>query len=165
MLPRHGRGYQANLGGAEGHKGEHLYDAILAVLELIPMVPQVGILTLFIKHTSASLSLNENYDPTVRSDMTRAMDHIVPEQGGIRWEHTDEGTQRRLSRDDKHADTPFGIAGLDDSASHTKASLLGSSVTIPITNGRMNVGTWQGVYLCEWRQTKHSRTIVATILP
>lgn len=77
--------------------------------------------------------------------MSMAMDHIVPDHGQIKWEHTDEGP--------------------DDSSSHTKAGLFGSSITIPITNGQLNTGTWQGVYLCEWRKMKHSRKVVATILP
>ncbi|KDN43967.1 hypothetical protein K437DRAFT_278701 [Tilletiaria anomala UBC 951] len=106
---------------------------------------KIGILTLFIKHTSAALTLNENYDPTVRTDMNMAMDHIVPDQGAIKWEHTDEGA--------------------DDSSSHLKTALFGTTVMVPITDGRLNVGTWQGVYLCEWRKMKHSRKVVATILP
>lgn len=87
---------------------------------------KAGLLTLFIQHTSAALSVNENYDSTVRTDMNMAMDRIVPES--LPWKHTDEGP--------------------DDSASHTKASLFGSSITIPITDGRLNLGTWQGIYLC-----------------
>lgn len=87
---------------------------------------KAGLLTLFIQHTSAALSVNENFDSTVRTDMNMAMDKIVPES--LPWKHTDEGP--------------------DDSASHTKASLFGSSITIPITDGRLNLGTWQGIYLC-----------------
>lgn len=87
---------------------------------------KAGLVTLFIQHTSAALSVNENYDPTVRKDMDMAMDRIVPES--LPWKHTDEGP--------------------DDSASHTKSSLFGSSITIPITDGRLNLGTWQGIYLC-----------------
>ncbi|KEI42549.1 uncharacterized protein L969DRAFT_91988 [Mixia osmundae IAM 14324] len=98
----------------------------------------IGILHLHILHTSASLSLNEN-----TRDMTMAMDTIVPES--LPWRHTDEGP--------------------DDSASHTKASLMGSSITIPITNSSLALGTWQGIYLAEWRRLPHSRRIVATILP
>jgi len=94
-------------------------------------------LFLFIKHTSASLSVNENYDPDVRKDMDMALDHIVPEELG--WLHTDEGP--------------------DDSVSHTKASLVGSSISIPITNSRLNLGTWQ-----EFRRMEHARKVVATIM-
>lgn len=99
-------------------------------------------LFLFIQHTSAALTINENYDPDVRKDMDMALDKIVPED--LNWLHTDEGP--------------------DDSVSHTKASLLGSTVSVPITNGRLNLGTWQGIYLTEFRHIPHSRTIVATII-
>jgi len=103
----------------------------------------IGILHIFIKHTSAALTLNENYDPDVRTDMDMAMDKIVGED--LPWLHTDEGP--------------------DDSASHTKASLMGTSVQIPISNSKLNLGTWQGIYLTEFRHIAHSRTIVATIIP
>ncbi|KAH0590617.1 hypothetical protein H2248_000749 [Termitomyces sp. 'cryptogamus'] len=94
------------------------------------------------KHTSAALTVNENYDRDVRTDMDMALDVIVPES--LDWRHTDEGS--------------------DDSVSHTKASLIGSSISIPITNGKLNLGTWQGIYLTEFRHRSHSRTIVATII-
>ncbi|KAF9452683.1 hypothetical protein P691DRAFT_803804 [Macrolepiota fuliginosa MF-IS2] len=103
---------------------------------------QIGMLFLFIQHTSAALTINENYDPDVRKDMDMALDNIVPES--LDWQHTDEGP--------------------DDSVSHTKTSLVGASLSIPITNGRMNLGTWQGIYLTEFRHLPHSRRIVATIL-
>ncbi|KAJ4001031.1 hypothetical protein F5050DRAFT_1727334 [Lentinula boryana] len=103
---------------------------------------QVGMLFLFVKHTSCALTLNENSDPDVRKDMDMALDRIVPES--LDWLHTDEGP--------------------DDSVSHTKSSLVGSTVSIPITNGSLNLGTWQGIYLTEFRRMAHSRTIVATIL-
>lgn len=103
---------------------------------------EAGMLFLFIQHTSAALTINENYDPDVRKDMDMALDKIVPED--LNWLHTDEGP--------------------DDSVSHTKASLLGSTVSVPITNGRLNLGTWQGIYLTEFRHVPHSRTIVATII-
>ncbi|KAF7310972.1 hypothetical protein HMN09_00640500 [Mycena chlorophos] len=103
---------------------------------------QIGMLFLFIKHTSASLTVNENWDPAVRSDMDMALDTIVPET--LQWEHTDEGP--------------------DDSVSHTKASLVGSSISVPITRGQLNLGTWQGIYLTEFRRMPHSRKIVATIM-
>jgi secondary thiamine-phosphate synthase enzyme len=80
---------------------------------------KAGILTLFIQHTSAALTINENYDPTVRKDMDMAMDKLVPES--FPWKHVDEGP--------------------DDSASHTKASLFGPTITVPITDGRMNLGS------------------------
>lgn len=104
---------------------------------------KVGILTLFIKHTSAALTLNENFDKDVRVDMDMALDKVVPES--LPWRHTDEGP--------------------DDSVSHTKTSLIGSSITIPITNGKLNLGTWQSATLCEFRKASHRRKLVATILP
>ena len=104
---------------------------------------KIGILHLFIKHTSAGLTINENYDSDVRKDMDMALDTIVPES--LPWKHVDEGP--------------------DDSVSHTKATIVGSSVTIPITDGRLNLGTWQGIYLTEFRHHPHSRSIVATITP
>jgi len=104
---------------------------------------KVGMLYLFIQHTSAALTVNENYDPDVRKDMTMCLDKIVPES--MPWLHTDEGP--------------------DDSVSHTKTALIGTSLQLPITDGRLNLGTWQGIYLAEFRQTPHSRRLVATILP
>ncbi|KAJ7254030.1 hypothetical protein B0H12DRAFT_568226 [Mycena haematopus] len=124
-------------------KGCHLVsDEILRQIQPGLKNVQVGMLFLFIKHTSASLSVNENCDPDVRKDMDMALDHIVPEK--LDWLHTDEGP--------------------DDSVSHTKASLVGSSISIPITNSRLNLGTWQGIYLTEFRRMAHTRTVVATIL-
>ncbi|WP_394142829.1 secondary thiamine-phosphate synthase enzyme YjbQ [Vibrio chagasii] len=102
----------------------------------------VGLLHLFIQHTSASLTLNENADPTVRSDMESHFNKFVPERAPY-YKHTYEGD--------------------DDMPAHIKASTLGSSVTIPITNGRLALGTWQGIYLGEHRDYGGSRTVIATI--
>ncbi|WP_434566538.1 secondary thiamine-phosphate synthase enzyme YjbQ [Vibrio chagasii] len=102
----------------------------------------VGLLHLFIQHTSASLTLNENADPTVRSDMESHFNKFVPERAPY-YKHTYEGD--------------------DDMPAHIKASTLGNSVTIPITNGRLALGTWQGIYLGEHRDYGGSRTVVATI--
>ncbi|KAK0233142.1 hypothetical protein IW262DRAFT_1328944 [Armillaria fumosa] len=99
-------------------------------------------LFLFIKHTSCALTLNENWDKDVRKDMDMALDHVVPES--LNWLHTDEGP--------------------DDSVSHTKAALVGPTVSIPITNGQLNLGTWQGIYLTEFRHIPHTRQVVATVL-
>ena len=90
-----------------------------------------GIAHIFIKHTSASLSINENADPSVRADMETYFNRAVPEKDAVHYEHTLEGT--------------------DDMTSHIKATIIGSSVTVPISNGRFNLGTWQGIYLCEHR--------------
>ncbi|GMM35164.1 hypothetical protein DASC09_024890 [Saccharomycopsis crataegensis] len=103
---------------------------------------QIGTVNLFVKHTSAGITLNENFDPDVRTDMNNVLDHIVPYNQPY-YLHVDEGP--------------------DDLPGHIKTSLIGPSVTIPIKNGHLNVGTWQGIYLCEFREYMHSRTIVATI--
>ncbi|KAE8224580.1 hypothetical protein CF326_g8010 [Tilletia indica] len=136
-------GWQKTFALASRSKGCHLIQKEVEreISEGIKDV-KVGMLYLFIQHTSAALTLNENYDPDVRTDMDAVLDKIVPMN--FAWKHTDEGP--------------------DDSASHTKASLVGPTVTIPITNGRLNLGTWQGVYLCEFRKDKHTRKIVATVL-
>ncbi|MEZ8700157.1 secondary thiamine-phosphate synthase enzyme YjbQ [Vibrio lentus] len=102
----------------------------------------VGLLHLFIQHTSASLTLNENADPTVRSDMESHFNKFVPERAPY-YRHTYEGD--------------------DDMPAHIKASTLGTSVTIPITNGRLALGAWQGIYLGEHRDCGGSRTVIATI--
>lgn len=104
--------------------------------------PTVGLLHLFIQHTSASLTLNENADPTVRADMESHFNRYVPERAPY-YRHTYEGD--------------------DDMPAHIKASLLGNSVTIPITNGRLALGTWQGIYLGEHRNFGGSRTVILTI--
>ncbi|MEF1226795.1 secondary thiamine-phosphate synthase enzyme YjbQ [Vibrio fortis] len=104
--------------------------------------PTVGLLHLFIQHTSASLTLNENADPTVRADMESHFNRYVPERVPY-YRHTYEGD--------------------DDMPAHIKASLLGNSVTIPITNGRLALGTWQGIYLGEHRDFGGSRTVILTI--
>ena len=113
------------------------------ILENLPKpLPKVGLLNLFVQHTSCALSINENADPDVRSDMEKIMNHIVKENEPY-YDHTMEG--------------------LDDMPAHAKCSLFGVSLNIPITNGRLNLGTWQGIYLCEFRDYGGSRKIVATI--
>ena len=101
-----------------------------------------GQLQVFIKHTSAGLTLNENADPTVRGDFERHFNVMVPENAPY-YRHNTEGS--------------------DDMPAHIKASLLGSSVTIPVTNGILNLGTWQGIYLCEHRDNGESRRVVVTV--
>lgn len=105
---------------------------------------KVGVMHLFIQHTSCALSLNENWDEEVREDMSDALDRLAPEdRKGNLYRHSAEG--------------------LDDMPAHIKSSLMGASVSVPITNGRLNTGTWQGIYYCEFRASKHSRKVVATI--
>ncbi|KZS96190.1 hypothetical protein SISNIDRAFT_451894 [Sistotremastrum niveocremeum HHB9708] len=125
-------------------KGCHLVtEEVLHHIESGLQDVRIGMLFLFIQHTSAALTINENFDPDVRKDMSMALDNIVPES--LAWKHTDEGP--------------------DDSVSHTKTALIGPSIQIPITDGRLNLGTWQGIYLTEFRHAPHSRRLVATILP
>ncbi|TDL28496.1 hypothetical protein BD410DRAFT_226566 [Rickenella mellea] len=125
-------------------KGCHLVtDEILHYISAGLTDVKIGMLFLFVQHTSAGLTVNENFDRDVRRDMDMALDNIVPES--LEWRHTDEGS--------------------DDSVSHTKSTLVGTSVQIPITDGRLNLGTWQGIYLTEFRHSPHCRRIVATILP
>lgn len=112
------------------------------VAEHLPQLPHVGMLNLFIKHTSAALTINENADPDVRVDMKEIFNRLVPE-GEPYYEHTMEG--------------------LDDMPAHAKTTIVGESLTIPITNGRLNLGTWQGIYLCEFRDHGGPRKLVATI--
>ena len=114
------------------------------ILEQLPELSEysVGMANIFICHTSASLTLNENADPDVRVDFESHFNKYVPENAPY-YVHT--------------------IEGLDDMPAHIKASLLGSSVTVPVTNGRLNVGTWQGVYLCEHRNHGGSRKLIVTI--
>ena len=114
------------------------------VLENIPELKDLktGILQLFIKHTSASLTINENADPTVRTDLESHFNMLAPENQSY-YQHTFEGS--------------------DDMPAHLKASLLGSSVSIPITDVRLNLGTWQGIYLCEHRNRGSHRKLIITI--
>lgn len=113
------------------------------VLNSIPEIKniKIGILQVFIKHTSASLTINENADPTVRSDFESHFNKMVPENMPY-YKHDYEGD--------------------DDMPAHLKTSILGSSVQIPITNGTLNVGIWQGIYLCEHRDYGDSRSLVIT---
>lgn len=116
--------------------------------EVESQVPEIrdvktGILQVFIKHTSASLTINENADPTVRQDFESYFNDAVPEDFP-KFVHTYEGP--------------------DDMPAHIKASMLGSSVQIPVTNGRLNLGTWQGIYLCEHRNYGGNRKLVITLL-
>jgi secondary thiamine-phosphate synthase enzyme len=103
---------------------------------------EVGIAHLFIRHTSASLALNENASPDVRRDLAAWLDQAVPE-GARHWTHTVEGP--------------------DDMPAHVKAALLGPSLSLPITSGRLALGTWQGIYLCEHRDRGGPRALLATL--
>lgn len=123
------------------HRGCHLVTA--EIMRHLPQpLPKEGLLNLFVQHTSCALSVNENADPDVRSDMEKILNRIVPENQPY-YDHTMEGA--------------------DDMPAHAKCSMLGVSVTIPIADGRLSLGTWQGIYLCEFRDYGGERRIVATI--
>ncbi|KAL5534259.1 hypothetical protein ACEPAG_721 [Sanghuangporus baumii] len=152
---------------SEHPKGCHLVtDEVISHIRPGLRDVKIGILYLFIQHTSAALAINENFDPgepissdatkflqcvadtfvrckDVRKDMDMALDNIVPVT--LNWKHGAE-------------------EGPDDSASHTKTALIGTSLQIPITDGHLNLGSWQGIYLAEFRELPHVRKVVATIL-
>lgn len=122
-------------------RGFHLINN--EIISQLPQLPMNGLLNLFIKHTSCGLCINENADPDVRADMENIFNNIVPENEPY-YCHTLEGD--------------------DDMPAHAKSVISGVSLNIPITNNRLNLGTWQGIYLCEYRNHGGSRHIVATII-
>lgn len=123
------------------HRGCHLVTR--EILEHLPEpLPKTGLLHLFVKHTSCALSINENADPDVRRDMEKILNHLVKENEPY-YDHV--------------------LEGADDMPAHAKSSLFGVSITVPITDGRLNLGTWQGIYLCEFRDYGGPRRVVATI--
>ncbi len=123
-------------------RGFHLVtDEIVSQIEELASI-NVGVITVFIKHSSASLTINENADPSVRRDFESYFNRAVPENEPY-FIHTHEGS--------------------DDMPAHLKSSILGSNLTIPITNGQLNLGIWQGIYLCEHRNHGGSRSLVITI--
>lgn len=134
--------YQQQITLSAKSRGYHIITD--EVLREIPEIRQIqtGIAHFFIQHTSASLTINENADPSVRRDFATHFKRMVPEDTSM-YEHTLEGP--------------------DDMTSHIKSSLLGSSVSIPITSGSLNLGTWQGIYLCEHRNQGGRRTLVVTL--
>ncbi len=123
-------------------RGFHLITQIVQN-EIGGMLPQTGLLHLFIQHTSASIMINENFDPTVRQDLESAFNDIVKEDMPY-YRHTIEGS--------------------DDMPAHIKAAMIGTDITIPVTNGRLNLGQWQGIFLCEFRNNAGNRKIIATIV-
>lgn len=112
------------------------------ILKNIPTFPETGILNLFLKHTSAALSINENADPDVRTDLNSIFNKHFPENEPY-YTHT--------------------LEGRDDMPAHVKTTIVGVSINIPITSGKLNMGIWQGIYLCEFRNNGGKRKIVATI--
>ncbi len=134
--------YQTQITLSAKSRGFHIITD--EVLEKIPEIANIskGIAHIFIQHTSASLTINENADPSVRRDFATHFKRMVPEDTSL-YEHTLEGP--------------------DDMTSHIKSSLLGHLVSIPITNGNLNLGTWQGIYLCEHRNNGGNRRLVVTL--
>ena len=122
-------------------RGFHLVTS--EIVHQLPRLPRIGIINIFCKHTSCGLSINENADPDVRGDMETIFNHLVPENRP-EYDHT--------------------LEGADDMPAHAKSTLSGVSLNIPITDGRLNMGTWQGIYLCEYRNHGGARRLVATIV-
>jgi len=122
-------------------RGYHLITDLIE--RQLPNLPEKGLVNILIQHTSAGISLNENADPSVRYDFEIFMNKLVPENDPA-FTHT--------------------LEGLDDMPAHLKSSLIGASLTIPITNKQLNLGTWQGIYLCEFRIYGGRRKLVVTIL-
>jgi secondary thiamine-phosphate synthase enzyme len=129
ILPKYNRGY-------------HLITDIIKN-EIGDMLPETGLLHLFIQHTSASIMINENFDPTVRTDLESAFNDIVKEDMPY-YTHTIEGS--------------------DDMPAHIKSAMIGTDITIPVSNGKINLGQWQGIYLCEFRNNAGNRKIIATLI-
>jgi len=121
-------------------RGFHLITS--EVLSQLDNFPEKGLINIFIKHTSAGLCINENADPSVRVDFETVFNKLSPEND---------------------PDLTHTMEGPDDMPAHIKSALVGSSVSIPITANKLNLGTWQGIYLCEFRNNGGSRKLVATI--
>jgi len=121
-------------------RGYHLITSFIE--EQLPTLPDTGLLHILVKHTSAGITINENADPTVRSDFESFMNKLIPEDDPV-YIHTYEGS--------------------DDMPAHLKSSVIGAEITIPITRGRLNLGTWQGIYFCEFRNYGGSRRLVLTV--
>jgi len=114
----------------------HIYDQL-------PQLPEQGLLHIFVKHTSCAIGINENADPSVRKDLHISLENLVPE-GQNHFTHLDEGP--------------------DDMPSHIKLALVGNEITVPITNHKLNLGTWQGFYFFEFRNNPSARKLVLTIM-
>jgi secondary thiamine-phosphate synthase enzyme len=121
-------------------RGYHLITRLIE--ENLPELPETGLLHILVKHTSAGITINENADPTVRTDFEGFMNKMIPENDPV-YVHTYEGD--------------------DDMPAHLKSSVIGAEVTIPITRRRLNLGTWQGIYFCEFRNYGGTRRLVLTV--
>lgn len=132
--------YQKEISLQDYRRGYHLITSLIE--EQLPNLPEKGLLNILVKHTSAGITLNENADPTVRTDFETFMNKLIPETDPD-FIHTYEGD--------------------DDMPAHLKSSVIGSTLTIPITNHRLNLGTWQGIYFCEFRNYGGRRKLVLTV--
>jgi secondary thiamine-phosphate synthase enzyme len=121
-------------------RGYHLITRLIE--ENLPELPETGLLHILVKHTSAGITINENADPTVRTDFEGFMNKMIPENDPV-YVHTYEGD--------------------DDMPAHLKSSVIGAEVTIPVTRRRLNLGTWQGIYFCEFRNYGGTRKLVLTV--
>jgi secondary thiamine-phosphate synthase enzyme len=121
-------------------RGFHLITRLIE--DSIENLPEKGLLNVLVKHTTAALAINENADPSVRVDFRSFVDKLIPDQNSI-YTHTLEGP--------------------DDMSSHLKSALFGQSLTIPVTNHRLNLGIWQGIYFCEFRNSGGPRNLVLTV--
>lgn len=121
-------------------RGCHLITS--EIMRMLPQLPELGLLNIFVKHTSCGLSINENADPDVRTDLNAILDRLVPENQPY-YRHTYEG--------------------LDDMPAHAKASVVGVSLTIPIAHHKLGLGRWQGIYLCEFRDYGGERSLTLTV--
>lgn len=133
--------YQTEIKLSGFSRGFHLITS--KILSQLPELPESGLLHLLLQHTSAGLTLNENADPSVRHDFESFINKLIPENHPV-YTHIFEGS--------------------DDQPAHIKSSLFGVDITIPITNYKLNMGIWQGIYLCEFRNHGGARKILATIL-
>ncbi len=112
------------------------------VLSGVGTLPKTGLMNIFIQHTSASIMINENYDPTVREDLEESFNRIVKEDEPW-YKHTAEGS--------------------DDMPAHIKGAMIGFSISLPIENGKLSLGTWQGIYLCEFRNAPSARKLIVSL--
>lgn len=122
-------------------RGMHIITAMIEAQ--LPLLPDNGLATVFLRHTSAALTVNESADPTVRTDFDSFLDKLIPDDTSS-FNHNYEGA--------------------DDMPAHLKSSIIGQSVTIPIRKGRLDLGTWQGIWLCEFRNKGGSRKVTVTII-
>jgi secondary thiamine-phosphate synthase enzyme len=121
-------------------RGYHLITSLIE--KELPQLPEKGLLHILVKHTSAGITLNENADPDVRTDFESFMNKMIPENDPV-YIHTLEGS--------------------DDMPAHLKSSVIGAEITIPISHSRLNMGTWQGIYFCEFRNHSYGRRLVITV--